>query len=285
VFGVCSVIAMLAIGEGASYEAQEQIKSLGSQNIILHSVKPPDEQKVSNQSSQSRVLQYGVTYADVQRITATIPGVTVMLPERIIRDYVWNISHRVDCEIAGTVPWYPAMRNQPVARGRFFTENDMDGKTSVCVLGAEMVPLLFPLESPLGKHVRVETMLYGLLLPSGNDAAMALARHVGESLAEPAEAKPVERFVALMNRTAQQMGLADTHFVNPHGFDDPDHYTSPYDLASMTWYAFHEPKFNEIVRTQFSYEAGVDFIARALAQPRGASLAAQLEMPEARAAE
>src|ERR1035437_7767353 len=47
VFGVCSVIAMLAIGEGASYEAQEQIKSLGSQNIIIRSVKPPDEQKVS----------------------------------------------------------------------------------------------------------------------------------------------------------------------------------------------------------------------------------------------
>ncbi|HZI33382.1 MAG TPA: ABC transporter permease, partial [Candidatus Binatia bacterium] len=45
VFGVCSVIAMLAIGEGASYEAQEQIKSLGSQNIIIRSVKPPDEQK------------------------------------------------------------------------------------------------------------------------------------------------------------------------------------------------------------------------------------------------
>src|SRR5512136_150849 len=52
VFGVCSVIAMLAIGEGASYEAQEQIKNLGSQNIILRSIKPPEEQKVSQQSGQ-----------------------------------------------------------------------------------------------------------------------------------------------------------------------------------------------------------------------------------------
>src|ERR1017187_5684615 len=68
VFGVCSVIAMLAIGEGASYEAQEQIKSLGSQNIIIHSVKPPDEQKAT-QGSQSYVLDYGVTYADAERIT------------------------------------------------------------------------------------------------------------------------------------------------------------------------------------------------------------------------
>src|ERR1700756_190054 len=78
VFGVCSVIAMLAIGEGASFEAQEQIKNLGSQNIILRSVKPPDEQKVSEKANQSFVLQYGITYPDVKRIRATIPGVTVV---------------------------------------------------------------------------------------------------------------------------------------------------------------------------------------------------------------
>ena len=170
VFGVCSVIAMLAIGEGASYEAQEQIKSLGSQNIIIRSVKPPDDQKVSNQGS--RVLQYGVTYMDARRITTTIPGVTVMLPARNIRDYVWNISRRVDCELVGTVPWYPTMRNHRVASGRFFTENDMAGQSSVCVLGAEMVPLLFPLESPVGKHVRVGGSYYqviGIMEARGHD--------------------------------------------------------------------------------------------------------------------
>src|SRR5512145_2667941 len=78
VFGVCSVIAMLAIGEGASFEAQEQIKNLGSQNIIIRSIKPPEDQKVSDKASQSYILQYGVTYQDVQRIRATIPGVTVV---------------------------------------------------------------------------------------------------------------------------------------------------------------------------------------------------------------
>jgi putative ABC transport system permease protein len=173
VFGVCSVIAMLAIGEGASYEAQEQIKSLGSQNIIIRSSKPPDDQKVSNQGSQSSVLQYGVTYTDAQRISETIPGVTVILPSRNIRDYVWNISRRVDCEIVGTVPWYPAMRNHRVVSGRFFTENDMDARTSVCVLGAEMVPLLFPLESPLGRHVRVGGDYYqviGIMEARGHEA-------------------------------------------------------------------------------------------------------------------
>ena len=104
VFGVCSVIAMLAIGEGASFEAQEQIKNLGSQNIILRSVKPPEEQKVSDKGSQSYVLQYGLTYSDIKRIKSTIPGVTVVVPGRIMREYVWHISRRIDCEIMGTVP-------------------------------------------------------------------------------------------------------------------------------------------------------------------------------------
>src|SRR5947208_11785287 len=109
VFGVCSVIAMLAIGEGASFEAQEQIKNLGSQNVILRSVKPPEEQKVSDRANQSYILQYGITYTDVKRIRSTIPGVNIVLPARNIRDYVWNISRRVDCEVVGTVPWYPQM--------------------------------------------------------------------------------------------------------------------------------------------------------------------------------
>jgi putative ABC transport system permease protein len=173
VFGVCSVIAMLAIGEGASYEAQEQIKSLGSQNIIIRSVKPPDEQKAT-QGSQSYVLNYGVTYLDAERIRATIPGVVVILPVRSIREYAWNISRRVDCEIVGTVPWYPSLRNHRVARGRFFTENDMDERASVCVVGAEMVPMLFPLESPLGKHVRVGGDYYqiiGVMEARGHEAA------------------------------------------------------------------------------------------------------------------
>src|SRR5436190_24101902 len=68
VFGVCSVIAMLAIGEGASFEAQELIKNLGSQNVILRSLKPPEEQKVTERGSQSFVLQFGLTYKDIQRI-------------------------------------------------------------------------------------------------------------------------------------------------------------------------------------------------------------------------
>ena len=202
VFGVCSVIAMLAIGEGASFEAQEQIKNLGSQNIIVRSVKPPEEEKVSEKANQSYVLQYGITYPDVKRIRATIPGVTVVLPARNIRDYVWNISRRVDCEVVGTVPWYPQMRNHHVNVGRFFTEADMDEKTSVCVLGAEMAPILFPLESPLGKHVRVGSEYYqviGVMEPQGRGTT-------GDETQEGAKTAAAHRMFIPLETAKQRYG-------------------------------------------------------------------------------
>jgi putative ABC transport system permease protein len=176
VFGVCSVIAMLAIGEGASFEAQEQIKNLGSQNIIVRSVKPPEEQKVTDRGSQSYVIEYGVTYTDLRRLQATIPGIGLVLPARVLRDYVWNISRRVDTEIVATVPGYPTLRHQRVAQGRFFTDAEMAAEANVCVLGAEMVAALFPLESPLGQEVRVGGGYYrviGVMEPRGQGAKAA----------------------------------------------------------------------------------------------------------------
>jgi putative ABC transport system permease protein len=100
--------------------------------------------------------------------------VTILLPARTIRDYAWNISRQVDCEIIGTVPWYPEMRNHRVASGRFFNEADMDAQSSVCVLEADLVPALFPLQSPLGKDVRVGSDYYrviGIMEPRGQAPA------------------------------------------------------------------------------------------------------------------
>jgi D-alanyl-D-alanine carboxypeptidase len=100
-----------------------------------------------------------------------------------------------------------------------------------------------------GEQQRLGELLYGVLLPSGNDAAMAVARYLGGKLGspDPNAGDPVDRFAGMMNVRVAQLGLYDSHFRNPHGLDTREHYSSAYDLASLTWYALHIPRFNEIV--------------------------------------
>jgi endonuclease YncB( thermonuclease family) len=107
-----------------------------------------------------------------------------------------------------------------------------------------------------GEQLTVRTLLYGLLLPSGNDAATALARHVGQSLPGPSWKDPVQRFVDLMNQTAADMGLRDTHFVKPHGLDEDGHYSSAFDMVAIARQALQNPLFCEIVSTQTWEGAG-----------------------------
>lgn len=92
-----------------------------------------------------------------------------------------------------------------------------------------------------GDKASVKDLLYGLMLRSGNDAAVALAEHVGGS---------VKKFAELMNEKAAELGLTNTHFVTPHGLDDPNHYITALELAKLTDYAMDNETFARIVGTK-----------------------------------
>ncbi len=92
-----------------------------------------------------------------------------------------------------------------------------------------------------GDKISVNDLLYGLMLRSGNDAAVALAEHVGGS---------IEDFATLMNKKAVELGLKNTHFETPHGLDSDNHYTTPYELALLTTYALENNIFKTIVGTK-----------------------------------
>lgn len=91
------------------------------------------------------------------------------------------------------------------------------------------------------ERITVEELLYGIMLRSGNDAATAVAEHLGGS---------TEGFAKMMNAKAKEIGAFNTSFANPHGLDHPEHYTTAYDLALITCYALKNPKFAEIVSTK-----------------------------------
>ena len=149
-FGVCSVIAMLAIGTGASEEAQEQIKRLGSQNIILQSVTPPTSQQADAETS--RINQYGLTHAD-REMLAAVAGVGFVLPARRVRGTVTRGNRRLDTDLVGTVPEHLRINNATVLAGRFLTRLDEERKSAVCVLGRQAAKVLFPLGDALGSYV------------------------------------------------------------------------------------------------------------------------------------
>ncbi|MGE1096082.1 D-alanyl-D-alanine carboxypeptidase family protein [Bacillus altitudinis] len=94
-----------------------------------------------------------------------------------------------------------------------------------------------------GQKVSLEDLTYGLMLRSGNDAAVAIAEHVGGSL---------EGFIFMMNQKASELGMENTNFQNPHGLDDhKNHYSSAYDMAILTKYAMKHQQYQKIAGTTF----------------------------------
>lgn len=102
-----------------------------------------------------------------------------------------------------------------------------------------------------GEQLTLKELMYGLLMCSGNDAAIAIAEHIGGS---------VESFLIMMNNKAKDIGALNTNFTSPHGLDETGHYSTAYDMAIITKYALEIPLFNEIVKTK-SIQSGKRFMS------------------------
>ena len=107
-----------------------------------------------------------------------------------------------------------------------------------------------------GERLTLEELLYGLMLPSGNDAALAIARNLGYQPGDTAEVA-VQRFVDRTNQRIRDAGLMNTHLVNPHGWGVPGHYSTARDLATWMMYALRYPRFVDLMSAaEYETEAG-----------------------------
>ena len=197
IFGVCSVIAMLAIGEGASHEAQERIKRLGSTNIIINSVKPPEEQN-DNTSGRSSGIEYGITYDDASRLQFTIPKVKSVVPMRIIRENVRFSQNQEPCQVIGTLPSYTNVQGVDIAAGRFLSPMDEKHHRNVCVITTGLARRLFSYQSPIESTIRIQDVYYqvvGLV----NETGTAEQRPQGGEM----EGEPLDNNVYIPLSTAR----------------------------------------------------------------------------------
>jgi putative ABC transport system permease protein len=175
--GVTAVIWLVAMGEGVSHQAQEQIKELGATNIIVRSVKPPQE---SSRAGGSMFIEYGLLRDDYQRILSNIPAVRQAVPMREISREVRNGDQVLDAKLVGCSPGYFELNHLRMDRGRFLTDNDTEQIENVAVLGHKTAQKLFPLEDPIGQTVQIGTDFYVIV---GQTAERTASAAIGGSLA------------------------------------------------------------------------------------------------------
>jgi putative ABC transport system permease protein len=152
-FGVASVIAMLAVGEGASEETLKQYREMGVTNVLIRSQKPEETQQSASTSSMS-VLGYGLFYQEADRIQNLLPQAIVVR----VREFQRPIMHGENWSqtmILGTEVNFLPVTNMQVHEGRWLTELDQQRQANVCVLGERLARLLFPIENPVGKTILV----------------------------------------------------------------------------------------------------------------------------------
>jgi putative ABC transport system permease protein len=154
--GTTTVIWLVAMGEGVSYRAQQQIKELGATNIILRTKQPnPDGE---GQNANSRVKIYGLLRDDYQRVVANIPSIRRAVPMREVRFELRVGNRTADAKLVGCVEDYIQLNRLEVARGRWLNPRDRGRKRVVLADGAARK--LFPFEDPIGKTIWVGSEFY-----------------------------------------------------------------------------------------------------------------------------
>jgi putative ABC transport system permease protein len=153
VLGMVSVILMMAVGGAMRYQRARQIQELDAFNILLRSVKPPEDKETKGEASAP--LSYGVSRADMQRIAETIPSIVSVTPSREFKKDVRHHEQSLECRVVSVLPSYESLNGIQVSRGRFIVQRDNDDLANVAVLGAIAAAELFPIEDPLGKTILI----------------------------------------------------------------------------------------------------------------------------------
>jgi putative ABC transport system permease protein len=153
VFGVGSVIAMLAIGEGASKEALDQLKKLGSTNIIISSVKPQED--AQQNVTRSYMSVYGLFYDDEVRVRETMKQVRQTVPVKLVRQEGRLGDRALELRVVGTTANWMELVERPLVAGRFLSQRDVEDRANAVVLTEYGARRLLPTRATIGQMVRL----------------------------------------------------------------------------------------------------------------------------------
>ena len=172
--GTTTVIWLVAMGEGVSHRAQQQILELGARNVI---VRTKELNTASERDSNSRVKTYGLLRNDYRRIVENIPNIRRAIPMRELRFELRYGNRTADAKLVGCVEDYLTLNQLEIARGRWITPRDRGNK--MVVLADETARRLFPFENPIGQTIWVGSEFYTVI---GQTKARTASAAIGGSL-------------------------------------------------------------------------------------------------------
>ncbi len=181
-FGVASVIAMLAIGNGAEQEILAQMKLLGANNIVITPIVEQKEGKNEKDDTkkESKKFTPGLTYLDAQAIKSTLPAVSATSSEVVVNSVITREGHHRSGKVVGVDSSYFAVNNLPIAEGAPFVARQFAGALPVAIIGPGVKSRFFTRESPLGHQVKVGTQwltVVGVL--EDRKVSSETAKHLG----------------------------------------------------------------------------------------------------------
>ena len=171
VFGVGSVVAMLSVGEGASKEALEQIRKVGSNNIIISSVKSVEE--VSQSTVYSMMSIYGLTYEDQHRVAETFEAIEQVVPVKLVRKEARLGARNLELRIVGTTPTWFDLLERDIMAGRVLMPGDARNRLAVVVLTEFGARKLLATENTIGQTLRIGGNYYEIVGIVKSEAGMA----------------------------------------------------------------------------------------------------------------
>ncbi len=156
-FGVASVIAMLAIGKGAEQEILEQMRLLGSNNIMITPLVEQKEGNSEDEKDEKAVKKFtpGLTYQDAEAIRRVVPNVETTSGEVVLNTMITREGHRRSGKLVGVDTTYFRLNNLEIAAGSWFTESQVSGGRPVAIIGRGVRSRFFTTEDPIGKPITV----------------------------------------------------------------------------------------------------------------------------------
>ena len=171
VFGVGSVVAMLSVGEGASKEALEQIRKLGSNNIIISSIKSLEEE--STTTAHSRMSIYGLLYEDYARVAESFSTIKKAVPVKLLRKESRLGARAMELRVVGTTPVWFELVPRPIIAGRVLLTEDVEKQAPVAVLTEFVARKLLATENTIGQYIRIGGDVFevvGIVKSEGGEA-------------------------------------------------------------------------------------------------------------------